>query len=49
MTEHDATEVAYNNGKEAGKPKWIPVSEGLPAKYVGVLIHTPLEYPLPTV
>lgn len=27
---HWATEIAYKNGYEAGKPKWIPVTERLP-------------------
>lgn len=31
MNLHDATELAYKNGYEAGKPKWIPVSRELPA------------------
>ena len=30
MDEHTATEQAYKNGYEDGKPKWIPVSERLP-------------------
>ena len=34
MDKYTATEQAYKNGYEkgyaAGKPKWIPVSEGLP-------------------
>ena len=33
LQEHDcfwATEQAYKNGYEAGKPKWIPVTERLP-------------------
>ena len=30
MDKHDATETAYKNGYEDGKPKWIPVSERLP-------------------
>ena len=37
MNEHDATELAYKNGLEAGKPKWIPVSERLPEKDTPVL------------
>lgn len=32
MNIHDATEAAYKNGYEAGKPKWIAVSERLPDK-----------------
>lgn len=27
MNIHDATEQAYKNGYEAGKPKWIPVND----------------------
>ena len=30
MNLYDATEQAYKNGVEAGKPKWIPVGERLP-------------------
>ena len=30
---HWATETAYKNGYEAGKPKWIPVSERLPEHF----------------
>ena len=30
MNNYEATEIAYKNGYEAGKPKWIPVSERLP-------------------
>ena len=30
MKNYEATEIAYKNGYEAGKPKWIPVSERLP-------------------
>ena len=30
MNNNDATEQAYRNGYEAGKPKWIPVEERLP-------------------
>ena len=40
LQEHDhhwATEQAYKNGYEAGKPKWIPVSERLP-EYFGTFI-----------
>ena len=31
MNLYDATEQAYKNGVEAGKPKWIPVTKKLPA------------------
>ena len=40
MNEHDATEQAYKNGLEAGKPKWIPVSERLPKGGEIVLCNT---------
>lgn len=30
MKTYEATEQAYKNGYEAGKPKWIPVTERLP-------------------
>ena len=30
MKIHEATGQAYKNGYEAGKPKWIPVTERLP-------------------
>jgi hypothetical protein len=30
MDEHTASEQAYKRGYEAGKPKWIPVTERLP-------------------
>jgi hypothetical protein len=30
MNNYEATEQAYKNGYEAGKPKWIPVTERLP-------------------
>ena len=35
---HWATEQAYKNGKEAGKPKWIPVTERLPENICPVLV-----------
>lgn len=41
MTIHDATEVAYKNGYEAGKRdamKWIPVTKRLPKDDVRVLV-----------
>ena len=41
MTEHDACEQAYRNGyeagKEAGTPKWIPVTERMPEDGTKVL------------
>ena len=40
IREHDchwATEQAYKNGFEAGKPKWISVKERLPESLVPVL------------
>lgn len=30
MDEHTSHELAYRKGYEAGKPKWIPVTERLP-------------------
>ena len=38
MNNHEATEIAYKNGYEAGKPKWIPVTERLPESGVHVLV-----------
>ena len=38
MNNHEATEIAYKNGYEAGKPKWIPVTERLPEDEEAVLI-----------
>lgn len=32
MNVYDATEQAYKNGYEAGKPKWISVKKDLPKK-----------------
>lgn len=37
MNNHEATGIAYKNGYEAGKPKWIPVTERLPESYEPVL------------
>ena len=39
MKEYTATEQAYKNGYEAGKPKWIPVTEKLPEKDGSVLVY----------
>ena len=33
MNNHEATEIAYKNGYEAGKPKWISVTERLPEEW----------------
>lgn len=38
MDEHTASEQAYKRGYEAGKPKWIPVTERLPEAVVDVLV-----------
>ena len=38
MNNHEATEIAYKNGYEAGKPKWIPVTERLPNGRYDVLV-----------
>ena len=38
MKIHEATEQAYKNGYEAGKPKWIPVTERLPEAGDTVLV-----------
>ena len=37
MNNYEATEQAYKNGYEAGKPKWIPVTERLP-EYFGTFL-----------
>lgn len=49
MWVHDATELAYKNGYEKGKPKWIPVGERLPQNFISVLVHIPDMKPCPTV
>jgi hypothetical protein len=33
MDEHTSHELAYKKGYEAGKPKWIPVTERLPEQF----------------
>ena len=38
MDKHTCYEQAYKNGYEAGKPKWIPVTERLPESGVHVLV-----------
>ena len=38
MKNYEATEQAYKNGYEAGKPKWISVEERLPEIETEVLI-----------
>ena len=45
MNNYEATEIAYKNGYEAGKPKWISVKERKPtigdADEIGlVLVYT---------
>ena len=37
MKTYEATEQAYKNSYEAGKPKWIPVTERLPEDFINVL------------
>ena len=39
MDEKDIAELAYKNGYEKGKPKWIPVSERLPDENTEVLTY----------
>jgi hypothetical protein len=38
MDEHTSHELAYRKGYEAGKPKWIPVTERLPEPETEVLV-----------
>ena len=38
MNENEAYAQAYKNGYEAGKPKWIPVTERLPERNTEVLV-----------
>ncbi len=40
MDAHRATEVAYRNGFEAGKTKWIRVKDALPDMLQRVLVYT---------
>ena len=40
MNNYEATEIAYKNGYEAGKPKWIPVTERLPDEEGWYLVFT---------
>lgn len=42
MNVYDATEHAYKNGYEAGKPKWISVKKDLPKKDGRYLIRRTL-------
>ena len=49
MNIHAATEEAYKRGYEAGKPKWISVTERLPGEFISVLVCIPSEAPLPMV
>jgi hypothetical protein len=39
MDKYTATELAYKNGYEKGKPKWIPVSERLPERGQEVICY----------
>lgn len=36
-------------GYRAATPKWIPVEERLPEPFVSVVVHMPMEEPMPTV
>jgi hypothetical protein len=48
MDKYTATELAfkhgYEKGYEAGKPKWIPVTERLPEKRGRYLVVTQIKY-----
>ena len=45
MDEHTVSEQSYKRGLEAGKPKWIPVTERLPEyrQIVAVRVHFPFD------
>ena len=38
MKIYEATEQAYKNGYEAGKPKWISVKERLPDEHESIFV-----------
>lgn len=48
MDKYTATELAYKNGYEkgyeAGKPKWTPVTEGLPQQWQETDFGEPIEF-----
>lgn len=48
MDKYTATEMAYKHGYEkgyeAGKPKWIPVSERLPDQWQDTDFGEPIEF-----